>query len=331
MTANSKKQLSNDIREKIIQKYISGKSTTRISDELDIHCSTINNVLRIYKTTMRIESISIRAPKVKKITVEIATFIKNAIDEDVSVTLDVLQNKILTLKNILVSKSTINRAISEFNYSFKRVVLIPERRNSAENIELRYNYSNEYLLLNEDKIIFLDEMGVICSMRCSYGRSIRGTSPRKTVRSIRSQNYSVSAAITKTGVLFSKTLPHAFNGERYCEFITEVLSAMNDNNLTAFTLIMDNCTIHKVQSVRRLIQESGNTLIFLPPYSPQLNPIEEFFSKWKNNIRTQNSRNVEELQRAIQAGTTNFTESDCLGYFSHVRFFALKGVRREEF
>jgi hypothetical protein len=63
--------------------------------------------------------------------------------------------------------------------------------------------------------LFLDEFGVSCSMRLAYGRSLCGTSPRKIVRSIRTKNYSVSAAILKSGLLFYKIIRKAFDGEAY--------------------------------------------------------------------------------------------------------------------
>lgn len=125
----------------------------------------MRSVIRTYIKTGRIVSIKKRAPKLKKVTTDIENFIKVKIAEDVSISLRALKNLILLGKNVDLSKSAIDRALQVFNYSFKRVVLVPECRNSVDNMEKRYIYANIYLLLNEEKTIFVDEMGVSCSLR----------------------------------------------------------------------------------------------------------------------------------------------------------------------
>jgi transposase len=204
---------------------------------------------------------------------------------------------------------------------------VPEARNAVQNIEKRFSYANEYMMLNEEDLIFVDEMGVSCSFRCSYGRSERGTKAKKVVRTIRSKNFSVSAGISKRGIVYYETICGAFNGSSFTTFINNLIT---NSNLSGKTIIMDNCSIHKIESIRNLIEQSGNFLLFLPPYSPQLNPIEEFFSKWKLNVKTCNSSTITDLYAAINNGHLNITQDDCLGWFSHVRSYALKSIRREE-
>lgn len=325
-----KKQLSDDIRNLVCSKYDDGKSPTVIARELNINVNTIRTILNVYKANGRVIAKKRRNPKPLKISLAMQEFIREKISDDVSITLRSLKSSLLTERGISVSKSTIARSIDAFNFSFKRVVLIPEARNSYQNIEFRYTYANEYLSLDENKVIFIDEMGVNISMRCTYGRSLIGISPRKKVKAIRSKNYSISAAITKSGLIRFKTINKAFTGESYSDFILEVLEILQATSQLGFTFIMDNCAIHKVSSVRSFIENSGHNLLFLPPYSPQLNPIEEFFSKWKHNIKVLNVVNVEDLLIAIQNSCDKITINDCTGYFAHVRQFALKSVRREE-
>lgn len=326
-----KKQLSNEIRQLICSKYDAGKTTLMISNELELNYETVKSVLRLYKASGRIEAKKQRRPKPKKINLNEEVFITNLISEDVSITLENIKSKLREETGIIVSKSSIARSIENMNYSFKRVQLIPERRNLESNIEARFTYANQYLNLDEDKIIFLDEFGVNCSMRIPYGRSLRGESPRKIVRAIRSRNYSISAAITKNGLLKYRVLNRGYTGDEYTLFIESVLIEMNLTNMSGYTFVLDNCSIHKVQSVRTLVEASTNNLLFLPPYSPQLNAIEEFFSKWKHNIRSMNCNNVEELNDAITVAQLNIDLDDCLGFFRNVRRHALKAVRREDF
>jgi len=326
-----KKQLNDEIRRLICEKYDAGKGQKTISEELDLNYNTVNTVLRLYKSNGRIVSLKRRKPKTKKISNEIEQYVKDKISDDASITLKKLKQCIQETKGVVVSISTIDRAISRFNFSFKRIVLIPMARNAPSNIEVRFAYANEFLTLDEEKIVFLDEMGVNCCMRLSYGRSVRGTSPKKLVKSIRSKNVSVFAAITKCGILHFDVSLRPFTGESFADSITNVLDEMERRGLSGLTFIMDNCTIHKVVSVRERITNSGNSLLFLPPYSPQLNPIEEFFSKWKHGIRALNCESMAQLMTAIKNTQLEVTQTDCMGFFSHTRLFALKAIKREEF
>jgi len=126
------------------------------------------------------------------VTEDIKSFFVNEITKDVSVTLATLKEKLDKEKNVDFSIATIDRVIHGFHYTFKRVSLIPTSRNTPNVIEQRFEYGNFVLGLDENSIIFVDEMGTNCSMRASYGRSAVGTTPRKTIRAIRSKNYSTA-------------------------------------------------------------------------------------------------------------------------------------------
>jgi transposase len=124
-----KKQLSNDIRQKICSKHDAGRTANEISKDLDINYDTVNSVLRICKTTGRINAKKQRAPKSKKVTRDIKLFMQEKIQQDVSITLNRLKECILIEKGFLISRSTIDREISNFNFSLKRVVRIQKRKN----------------------------------------------------------------------------------------------------------------------------------------------------------------------------------------------------------
>jgi len=148
-------------------------------------------------------------------------------------------------------------------------------------------------------MVFFDEFGVSYSSRLRYGRSEIGSPARKIVRPIRSKNYSVSVAIVKSRLLFHQISKTAFNGNLYRDFIIKLMKKMNGLLMTNYMLIMDNCTVHKVVGIRDVIEKNGRNLMFLPPYSPQVNAIEECFSKWKGNANSANSNTIAELEQAI--------------------------------
>jgi transposase len=326
-----KKQLPNETRRIIISKYEAGRSYHEIKEALEIGYETVRSVVNTYLKTGRVDAIEVRRAKFKKITIVEETFIKEKIASDVSITLKEIKRCLLIERGCVVSISTIERAIKKFNYSLKRVVLVPVARNAEVTIEKRFVYANQYLMLDEEKCIFLDEFGVNCSMRLGYGRSERGTQARKIVRSIRSKNYSICAAISKSGLILYHTKNCPYNGVLFREFLNNLVNKLGEKKMYNCTIIMDNVAFHKVAGIREILEEHGHNILFLPPYSPQLNPIEEFFSKWKHYIRLSNPETVIELENSIFSGCNLFTENDCFGFLLDVRRFALKAIRRDEF
>jgi transposase len=331
MPVERKKQLSDETRKTIIKKYNQQKSIKTISEELDLNYQTVASVVRIFRLNGRIFAQKSRNVSKKKLSENDTTFIKTAIENDVSITLNTIKVKLHTERGVAVSRSTINRSICDFNFSFKRLQLIPEMRNSSSNIEKRYAYATEYLQYDQDKVVFLDEFGANCSIRSAYGRSQIGTTPRKNIRAIRSKNFSISAAMAKNTLLFYEVIDRPYNGERYYMFLHDLLRILREKNLTSMILVMDNLPVHKVDIIKNLIIQNGHNLVFLPPYSPQLNPIEEVFSKWKNEIKILNPNNFSELETAIRNGHNSITDDDCRAYFRHTRQYAVKATRREEF
>jgi transposase len=81
-------------------------------------------------------------------------------------------------------------------------------------------------------------------------------------------------------------------------------------------LICDNVPFHKSEEIVEYVARNGHVLIFLPPYSPQLNPIDKAFSAWKEGIRSRNCQNKEELFNAIRTESNRISSESCQGFFS---------------
>ena len=86
------------------------------------------------------------------------------------------------------------------------------------------------------------------------------------------------------------------------------------------TVIMDNLPAHKVAGVREAIERVGATLIYLPPYSPDFNPIENAFAKLKAHIRKAAARTVEALEAAVATALRTFQPDECANFFAHAGY-----------
>jgi transposase len=93
--------------------------------------------------------------------------------------------------------------------------------------------------------------------------------------------------------------------------------------LSGKTLIMDNHPVHRSRRVRKFLDEHGIRYVFLPPYSPELNPIEEAWSKFKQYLKRAKARNLDDLLEAMDQAAKTITPDDAEGYFQHVEDFSL--------
>ena len=99
-------------------------------------------------------------------------------------------------------------------------------------------------------------------------------------------------------------------------FLAYVEQSLLPTLSTGDIVIMDNLGSHKRQAVRQLIRTAGAKLFFLPPYSPDLNPIEQVFAKLKAALRKAAARSIDALVNAIAVALTAFTAQECLNFFA---------------
>jgi len=148
-------------------------------------------------------------------------------------------------------------------------------------------------------LVFLDETG---SDRRNtirrHGYSLRGKPLVSHELLVRGERISAIAFMSMSGMLDCKTVKHSVNGDMFYDFMqTTVLPHMMtfDGVNPHSILIMDNCSIHHVDGIVQMVHEVGALIHFLPPYSPDYNPIEEAFSKVKANLRATDSASFEEV------------------------------------
>lgn len=118
----------------------------------------------------------------------------------------------------------------------------------------------------------------------------------------------VTAALRTSGVVATALFDGATNGERFRAYVTATLVPVLKRG---DTVIMDNLAAHKVAGVREAIQAVGAKLLYLPPYSPDLNPIEQIFAKLKGNLRKAAARTLPDLKAVIRSAFDTLTPRAC--------------------
>jgi transposase len=162
--------------------------------------------------------------------------------------------------------------------------------------------------LDPDKLVFLDETAAATNMARRYGRAPRGERCRLLVPQGHYKTTTITAALRTTGPCALDLADGATNGQRFRDYVAHrLVPVLRPGD----TVILDNLQAHKVSGIRERIEAAGARLLYLPPYSPEFNPIEQVFAKLKALLRTAAARTVPDLWDAIRHAFTRFTPDEC--------------------
>jgi transposase len=167
--------------------------------------------------------------------------------------------------------------------------------------------------LEPERLVFIDETGASTKMARRYGRSPRGERCRAPVPHGHWKTTTFVGALRLEGMTAPMILDGAMHGAAFLAYVEQVLApTLSPGDI----VIMDNLPAHKSVAVRQAIEAVGAKLRFLPPYSPDFNPIEMAFSKLKAFLKKIAARTVDDLWDAIAHGIETFTPTKCENYFA---------------
>jgi transposase len=173
--------------------------------------------------------------------------------------------------------------------------------------------------LAPDRLVFLDETGAGTNMTRRYGRAPRG---RRLVMAVPHGHWKTTtfvAGLRLGGLTAPTVVDGAMDGATFLAYVRQQLApTLRPGDV----VVMDNLAVHKRAGVRATIEEAGARLLYLPPYSPDLNPIELAFSKLKARLRRAGQRTVEGLWGLLGELTDAFNPQECRNFFKHCGYNA---------
>ena len=168
-----------------------------------------------------------------------------------------------------------------------------------------------------ESLIFIDESGANLQMHPLYGRALGKERAVLTAPHHPGNQITMIGAISQHKIEASMYGKWAANTEIFTHFITHYLAPI----LTpCHTVIMDNVQFHKSKSVHHEIVKTGAALLFFPPYSPELNPIEEMWSKIKSILRKLQARTMRAFKKAIKVAFNSVNATDLIGWFKNAGY-----------
>ncbi len=178
---------------------------------------------------------------------------------------------------------------------------------------MRDEYQTEIKTIKVGRFKFLDEAGSNIAMTRMYGRAAPGERVIETVPQNYGENVSMLATIGVGGIEAPMTISGAVDGLVFLEYVKQVLCPTLE---TGDVVVMDNLSAHKVKGVKEAIESCGARVLYLPPYSPDLNPIEKCWSKIKTYLRQAKARTREALEQALKEVLLLITKEDAKGWFT---------------
>lgn len=213
-----------------------------------------------------------------------------------------------------VSRSTIDRTLTRLKLTRKKKTLFDPIKNSLENKQKKQDYQTNIAPFEAKDFIFIDETGRVRNLTRSHARSPKGQRAHSENSLIRGTRISTIGALNIDGILtalcYEGTLSALLLAFFVKEFLVPVLSPSN-------VVILDNATSHYSEEAIAMIEETGAGVVFLPPYSPELNPIEPIWAKVKSFLKKTVISNTNELYQAIADALKTITPDQAKNSIQH--------------
>lgn len=264
-----------DLITRIIRyKQVTNDTYRRISQLFDISKSIVHK----WCTTFHLKKDN---NKVSKMDKQHILFIKKSLDHKPFQTQQELLTKLNIKFNSFFTIHTIRSILKIIGYTKKKASRKLHNLNIKEHKKMQKEFKKKIKKINKNKLICIDEIGVTKNSFVNYGYC---PSNKRLEYFIHYKELpkkkSIIVAIDSDKVLQHKIIENGnANKIIFIEFMKQLTQTVKDK-----IFIMDNVKFHKNDIIRKLIEESNNTILFIPPYSPQFNPIEEVFSLFKSYL-----------------------------------------------
>ncbi len=311
------KPYSYDLRIRIFN-YSLSHSIRETAKVFQVSPNTVYLLQKLFYETGRLEPYINSNERPHLITEEGELYLRLLLSKECDLTLAELCDRYEQAYGVKVSIGTMFNTLERLNITRKKKTFSDPKKESKTAQEEKKTYDAQRERIPEDKCCYIDETGSCLNMTPLYGRSLQGervydekpTDPGVRVNTV--------AILTQEGIKASYTYTGSLTAKLFILYLdTFVLPLWNKEH----TLILDRHPVHRAESVQNYLKKKGIQFLYLPPYSPELNPIEEAFSKIKHYIKKQKARTLDEILNVLKKAFSSITGNDAKGYFEHAAEF----------
>ncbi|WP_102938125.1 IS630 family transposase [Methylocystis bryophila] len=214
-------------------------------------------------------------------------------------------------RGVVVSCDTLWRFLRKEKISFKKKTLLPAEQDRPDVARHRARWKKIQSKLDPKRLVFIDETWAKTNMTRTHGWTERGLALFAKAPYGHWKTTTFLAALRCDQITAPCVFDGPINGESFLAYVEQILApTLSPGDV----VVMDNLGSHKSAAVREAIRAKGARLIFLPKYSPDLNPIEQVFSKLKRMLRKAEERTIDALWRRVGILLDDFPPQECAAY-----------------
>jgi transposase len=309
--------LSQDLRQRILN-YALTHSVRQTARLFQVSPDTVYRLKKLYYETGGVSPRTAHVAHAHAVSPEGDLYLQTLLLDDVDLTLDELCGRYEDVYGVRVGTTTMHETIKRLKYSYKKKTFYDPKRDADQAKDEKLSYISQLEGVEPEDRVYLDETGSALNLNLEYGRSRRGERVYDKNPVAPGGTLSTAALLTEKGIEAVSIYGGHLTAKRFI-FYLEIY--VLDLLLAGKVLIMDNHPAHCAKCVQKFLDGFRVSYIYLPTYSPELNPIEEAFSKTKHYIRKHKPRTFEALFSTIRSAVKTVTQDDVIGYVNHSEEF----------
>lgn len=321
------KPFSVDVRERVVAAHREGKGTyAQLAELFKVGEASISRWLRLDRESGTLEPKPLpgREPKLDAKGRDV---LRELVDADSDATLAELSQQVRERVGVKIVVSTVHKTLAKMGITRKKDLHATHatERDRDDVLLLRWLFHHERLGDVAERLLFFDESGINLAMTRRYARAPRGQRAHGDTPKNWGDSVSLAAGIGLRGLIAPLVLRGSMTGDVFEAYVEQfVLPSLKPGDM----LVWDNLGAHKIKRARELVESVGASIVFLPPYSPDLNPIEMAWSKVKTILRSHAARTWDQLIEAVVAALSAITLSDIANWFRHCGYFLQRHGKR---
>jgi transposase len=305
---------SNDLRLRIHEARQAGESTAEVAERFGVSTAFVRRLEQRFRQTGSLAPLPGGSGPARKLAGR-EQELRRAVREHPDATPAEHRDRL----KLPASRVTVWRALRRLRLTRKKKSTHAAERDRPDVAEARRRWPRRVAGVDPADLVFLDETGANTAMQRTHGYGPRGERVVASAPLREWQAVTFVGALTAEGLVAPWALEGAMNGEWFLAYVEQVLVP---SLRPGMVVVMDNLPCHKVAGVEAAIRAAGCRLEYLPPYSPDLNPIEQAYSKLKRALRDWAARTVEGVYEGLRQIITRLSADECRNYFRHCGYAA---------
>ncbi|MGH7002123.1 MAG: IS630 family transposase [Stellaceae bacterium] len=310
------KSYSMDLRERVVFAIEDGMSTRAAAARFSIGIATAGTWSRLKRATGAARPAKQGKPKGSVLDAH-ADFILGVLEAAPDTTLDEMVERLRDERAITVVRTAVWKFLDRRGQTHKKKTAHASEQERPDVKAAREDWFDSQTGLDPERLIFIDESGLSTKMARRRGWAPKGERCRAAIPHGHWKTITFVGGLTLKGFVAPMLLDGPMNGECLLAWVEQMLApTLRPGDI----VIMDNLPAHKVAGVRQAIEAKAAGLLYLPPYSPDFNPIETAFAKLKAHVRKAAARTYDAREHAAAHALTMFSTSQCTNFFAHAGY-----------